>query len=120
MTPFKIATFNANSIRARLDQILGWLEREQPDALCIQETKVQDPDFPREPIEAAGYTVAFAGQKAHAGVATISKQAPTITQAGFDDEAMRHVFYTQIGACTSSTPMYPRGVNPITASSSAS
>ncbi len=112
MTPFKIATFNANSIRARLDQILGWLEREQPDALCIQETKVQDPDFPREPIEAAGYTVAFAGQKAHAGVATISKQAPTITQAGFDDEAMRHVFYTQIGDVHIVNTYVPQGREP--------
>ncbi len=113
MTPFKIATFNANSIRARLDQILGWLEREQPDVLCIQETKVQDPDFPREPIEATGYTVVFAGQKAHAGVATISKQAPTVTQAGFDDgsDAPR-LLYTQIGDVHIVNTYVPQGRDP--------
>lgn len=113
MTPFKIATFNANSIRARLDQILDWLEREQPDVLCIQETKVQDPDFPREPIESAGYTVVFAGQKAHAGVATISKQAPTVTQAGFDDgsDAPR-LLYTQIAGVHIVNTYVPQGREP--------
>ena len=44
---FKIATFNANSIRVRLPQILEWMAREQTDVLCVQETKVQDKDFPR-------------------------------------------------------------------------
>jgi len=42
----KIATFNANSVRARIDQIIEWLSREAPDVLCLQKTKVQDPDFP--------------------------------------------------------------------------
>ena len=46
----QVATFNANSIRTRLEQMLGWLDREAPDVLCIQETKVQDKDFPEEPF----------------------------------------------------------------------
>jgi exodeoxyribonuclease-3 len=70
----KIVTFNANSIRARLEIVLNWLKKEQPDVLAVQETKVQDADFPREPIEAAGWEVAFQGQKSYNGVAFISKK----------------------------------------------
>ncbi len=87
MSLFKIATFNANSIRSRLEQILAWLARESPDVLCIQETKVQDQDFPAQPIMEAGYHVIFRGQKAYAGVAIISKDAPQNVAAGLDDGA---------------------------------
>ena len=59
----KFATFNANSLRARLPILLHWLEREKPDVLCIQETKVQDKDFPVKPFEEAGYHTAFRGAK---------------------------------------------------------
>ncbi len=70
----KIATFNANSIRARLQIVLDWLKKEQPDVLAVQETKVQDHEFPREPFEAAGWHLAFRGQKSYNGVAFISKK----------------------------------------------
>ena len=69
----KVATFNTNSIRTRLPIILAWLEREEPDVLCVQETKVQDKDFPRSDFERAGYQVVFRGQKAYNGVALITK-----------------------------------------------
>jgi len=69
----KLATFNTNSIRARLPIITGWLDREQPDVVCIQETKVQDKDFPVDPFEEAGYHVIFKGQKSYNGVAIISR-----------------------------------------------
>jgi exodeoxyribonuclease-3 len=82
---FKIATFNANSIRVRLNQIIEWVGREKPDVLCVQETKVQDKDFPTLSIEKTGYHVVYAGQKSHAGVAVLTKQAPARVQAGFDD-----------------------------------
>ncbi len=85
MPAFKIATFNANSIRVRLAQILEWLDKEKPDVLCIQETKVQDEDFPRSDIENAGYSVIFNGQKSHAGVAIITRTTPEYSAAGFDD-----------------------------------
>jgi len=74
LLPLKIATFNANSIRVRLNIILDWLKKEQPDVLAVQETKVQDHEFPREPIEAAGWNVVFHGQKSYNGVAFISKK----------------------------------------------
>jgi len=72
----KIATFNCNSVRVRLDQILGWLAREAPDVLCLQETKVQDPDFPAAAFREAGYHVVFRGQKTYAGVAIASRAEP--------------------------------------------
>ena len=81
----KIATFNANSIRSRLPIILQWLEEHQPDVLGIQETKVQDADFPREAIEAAGYHVVFRGEKSYNGVALICKSEPQDVRFGFND-----------------------------------
>jgi exodeoxyribonuclease-3 len=81
----KVATYNANSIRARLDQVLDWLGRETADILCIQETKVQDKDFPEEPFREAGYHVIFRGQKSYAGVAIVSREEPQEATFGFDD-----------------------------------
>ncbi len=69
----KFATFNANSVRTRLPILLQWLEKETPDILCLQETKVQDKDFPVDPLEKAGYHVTFRGQKSYNGVAILSK-----------------------------------------------
>jgi len=81
----KVATFNANSIRARMELVLDWLERERPDILGLQETKVQDRDFPAEPLRGAGYQIVFRGQKAHAGVAMLSREEPQAVHFGFDD-----------------------------------
>ena len=82
---FKIATFNANSIRVRLPQIMSWMKDNEADVVCVQETKVQDEDFPQSPIEDAGLHVAFAGQKSHAGVAILARPELHNVQAGFDD-----------------------------------
>ena len=81
----RIATFNANSIRTRLPIILQWLESHQPDVLGIQETKVQDADFPKDAIEAAGWHVVFRGEKSYNGVALISRSEPEDVRFGFDD-----------------------------------
>ncbi len=67
------ATFNTNSIRARLPIILDWLDRERPDVLCVQETKAQDKDFPVDAFESTGYHAVFKGQKSYNGVAIISR-----------------------------------------------
>ena len=71
---FRIATWNVNSIRVRLPQVLQWLETVQPDVLALQETKVSDADFPVEEITAAGYHACFSGQKSYNGVAVLSKK----------------------------------------------
>jgi exodeoxyribonuclease III len=72
----KIATFNVNSVRRRLPLVLTWLEKHQPDVLCLQETKVQDADFPTADFEAAGYHAAIRGQRAYNGVATLTRKQP--------------------------------------------
>jgi exodeoxyribonuclease-3 len=82
---FKVVTYNANSIRARLPLVLEWLGRESPDVLCLQETKVQDKDFPAAPFQEIGYHVVFRGQKAHAGVAIVSRDEPQEAAFGLDD-----------------------------------
>ncbi|HEX2670710.1 MAG TPA: endonuclease/exonuclease/phosphatase family protein, partial [Polyangiaceae bacterium] len=65
----KVATWNVNSIRARLDHACDWLERVQPDVLCMQETKVTDDDFPTDEFMRLGYGIAMAGQLSYNGVA---------------------------------------------------
>ncbi|WP_299068808.1 endonuclease/exonuclease/phosphatase family protein, partial [Accumulibacter sp.] len=57
----KIASWNVNSLKVRLPQLLDWLAAEQPDIVCLQETKLEDHAFPQPEIEAAGYHVAFSG-----------------------------------------------------------
>ncbi|NJN47220.1 MAG: exodeoxyribonuclease III [Candidatus Competibacteraceae bacterium] len=69
----KIATWNVNSLRVRLPQVLDWLETEQPDILAVQETKTADPDFPLQAFIAAGYQALFSGQKTYNGVALFSR-----------------------------------------------
>lgn len=81
----KIATFNVNSVRSRLGILLDWLAAHRPDVMCLQETKVVDADFPAEAIRAAGYEVAFRGEKSYNGVAILSRQAPDEVAFGFDD-----------------------------------
>jgi exodeoxyribonuclease-3 len=70
---FKIASFNTNSIRSRIDIVISWLDKEQPDVLCLQETKVEDKDFPLESFKQAGFDVIFNGRKSYNGVAIISR-----------------------------------------------
>jgi exodeoxyribonuclease-3 len=81
-----VSSFNVNSLRARLPIVLDWLREKQPDVLCLQETKVQDKDFPAEVFDEAGYNYAFAGQKSYNGVAILAKDRIADIQAGFDDE----------------------------------
>jgi exodeoxyribonuclease III len=72
----KVATYNVNSIRQRLPIVLDWIGEHKPDVMCLQETKVQDADFPAEAIRRAGYHVAYRGMKAYNGVATIPRTPP--------------------------------------------
>ena len=69
----RIATWNVNSIKQRLDAAVTWLAERQPDIACFQETKCVDEAFPREPFEALGYNLAIHGQKTFNGVALLSK-----------------------------------------------
>lgn len=81
----KIATFNVNSLRKRFPIVLDWLAKHQPDVLCLQETKVQDTEFPLMDLHPSGYHVTFRGMKAYNGVAMLTKQPPEQVWHGFDD-----------------------------------
>ena len=70
----KIASWNVNSLKVRLPQLLDWLAAQQPDVVCLQETKLEDHNFPQQAIEAAGYQVAYSGQKTYNGVALLARQ----------------------------------------------
>ena len=82
----KVASFNVNSIRARLPIITDWLDKQSPDVLAVQETKVQDQDFPTEAFDAIGYQCTFRGQKSYNGVAFLSRIEASNVDAGFPDE----------------------------------
>jgi exodeoxyribonuclease-3 len=69
----KAISFNVNSIRTRLHQLEAVIEKHNPDFIGLQETKVNDPDFPLDTIQAMGYHVEYFGQKTHYGVAILSK-----------------------------------------------
>jgi exodeoxyribonuclease-3 len=96
----QLATWNVNSLTVRLPQVLDWLAANPVDALVLQETKTTDDKFPKEAIEAAGYKVAFFGQKTYNGVALLSRNDATEVVKnipGFDDDMARVIAGTVDG-----------------------
>jgi exodeoxyribonuclease-3 len=88
----KLATWNVNSLKVRLPQVLDWVGRQQPDVICLQETKTEDANFPRAQIEGAGLHALFAGQKTYNGVAILSRAPaadPVMSIPAFPDEQKR-------------------------------
>jgi exodeoxyribonuclease-3 len=83
----RIATWNVNSVKQRLDNLLAWLDERQPDIACLQETKCVDEAFPREPLEARGYNLALHGQKTFNGVAILSKARFDEVKTGLPGDA---------------------------------
>ena len=81
----KVVTWNVNSIRARNERLFAWIERERPDVLCLQETKVEDAGFPVEAMSRAGYQVVTYGQRSYNGVAIASTAPLTDVTRGFGD-----------------------------------
>jgi exodeoxyribonuclease-3 len=82
----KLATWNINSIRAREARLYAWLDRERPDVLCLQETKVEDQGFPLDAMKRAGYEVATFGQRSYNGVAIAARQPITDIVRGLGDD----------------------------------
>jgi exodeoxyribonuclease-3 len=82
----QIATWNVNSIRARMERLLAWLSERRPDVVCLQETKCTDDKFPREPIEELGYAIACFGQKTYNGVAILTRSSLEDVSCGIGDE----------------------------------
>lgn len=89
--PFSLLSWNVNSVRMRLDHVLTYLADNEPDIVCLQETKVEDKLFPRVPFMELGYTVSIHGSKGYAGVATMTKQKPDEVHQGFrEGKADKH------------------------------
>lgn len=87
-----LASWNVNSLKVRLPHLLDWLGEARPDVLCLQELKLEDHNFPRAEIEAAGYHVAFSGQKTYNGVALLARSPISDVVCGnplFPDEQKR-------------------------------
>ncbi len=81
----KIASWNVNGIRARIEHVTAWIKSNQPDVLALQETKVMDDMFPFEAFTSLGYEAMIYGQKSYNGVALLSKKSPKECTRGIDD-----------------------------------
>jgi exodeoxyribonuclease III len=115
----RIATWNVNSIKQRIDSAAAWLKERAPDIVCLQETKCVDDAFPREPFEALGYNLAVHGQKTFNGVAILSKLpfdevTPRLPGADEDDHArfIEAQVSTPTGALRIASIYLPNG-NPV-------
>ena len=110
----KIATWNVNSLKVRLPHVLDWLERAKPDALCLQETKTEDKNFPFDALREAGYHAAIFGQKTYNGVAILAHTPPADVAtgiAGFADEQKRVIAAT-VGDTRIVCAYFPNGQSP--------
>jgi exodeoxyribonuclease-3 len=96
---FRLATWNVNSLKVRLPHLLDWLGRIRPDAVCLQETKTEDRNFPLGEIEAAGYRVVYSGQKTYNGVAILSRAPLSAELRGIPDfpDDLKRVIAATIG-----------------------
>src|SRR4051794_11600848 len=108
----KIATYNVNSIRRRLPIVLDWLAANSPDALCLQETKTPDGEFPVDAIREAGYHATFRGMKGYNGVATLTRVPPDRVLHGLhegpDNEDAR-ILLTEISGVPIINSYVPQG-----------
>jgi exodeoxyribonuclease-3 len=115
----RVATWNVNSVKQRLDGLVSWLEARRPDIVCLQETKCVDETFPREPLEGLGYNVAIHGQKTFNGVAILSRLpfdevTPRLPGDDADDHArfIEAVVSTRTGVLRIASIYLPNGNPP--------
>ncbi|MDQ2080671.1 exodeoxyribonuclease III [Xanthobacteraceae bacterium Astr-EGSB] len=117
----RIATWNVNSVKQRIGNLVAWLSERAPDVVCLQETKCVDEAFPREPLEALGYNLAVHGQKTFNGVAILSKRPIEDVRCGLagddgDDHArfLEAVVSTGTGVVRIASLYLPNGNPPDT------
>ncbi|HEY6723353.1 MAG TPA: exodeoxyribonuclease III [Polyangiaceae bacterium] len=109
-----IASWNVNSIRARTDAVLAWLDRTQCDVLCMQETKVVDGEFPRDEFVRRGYELAISGQATYNGVAIASRHPLEDVRAGFlgdPDASEKRILSARVRGSRIVTVYVPNGKN---------
>lgn len=109
----KLATWNVNSLKVRLPQVLAWAEKHRPDALCLQETKLEDAKFPHPEIAAAGYQVLCSGQKTYNGVAILSRIAGSDCATAIADyeDVQKRVIAATVGGVRIICAYIPNGEN---------
>lgn len=108
----KLATWNVNSVRSRLERLLAWIEKYPVDILCLQEIKCRDEDFPTQAITDAGYHQYVFGQKTYNGVAILSKTPPQHVRRGFDDgidDGQSRFIEAEIGSLRVLNAYFPSG-----------
>ena len=108
----KLATWNVNSVRARLPRVLAWLDASAPDVLCLQETKVEDAAFPTDEFMARGYRVALFGQRTYNGVAIVSRsEALDVTRglAGATEDPQARLIAATIEGVRVLSAYFPNG-----------
>ncbi|MGH8245510.1 MAG: exodeoxyribonuclease III [Gammaproteobacteria bacterium] len=95
---FKVATWNVNSLRVRLPQVLAWMRLCCPDVLAMQETKITDAEFPADDFQDAGYEIVHSGQKTYNGVAIASRGSPRRVLTDFPDfpDPQRRLIHVEI------------------------
>lgn len=107
----RIATWNVNSLKVRLPHVLDWLASEKPDALCLQELKMEDKAFPLEAIQEAGYHAVFNGQKTYNGVAILSPEpvSDTIKDIPDFEDAQKRIIAATVGDVRVICGYFPNG-----------
>jgi exodeoxyribonuclease-3 len=107
----KLATWNVNSIRVRLPQVLEWLKKEDPDVLCLQETKITDEEFPAAAFHDAGYHAVYTGQKTYNGVATLSRvpAADVVTSLAGADGTQKRLLAATVNGVRTVNAYIPNG-----------
>ena len=107
----RIATWNINGIRAREEYLLRWLDARKPDLVGLQETKIQDADFPHVVLADAGYKAVVHGQKSWNGVAVLSREDVSVTQAGLPgrEEAGARLITVEQGGLSFTSVYVPNG-----------
>ena len=110
----RIATWNVNSLRVRLDHLRQWLAANPVDAIALQELKLPDEQFPREEIEALGFRAVHYGQKTYNGVAILARQQPADVVTGIpgDDDPQRRVIAATVGGIRLVNVYVPNGQTP--------
>lgn len=107
----RIATWNINGLRARLDYLLHWLRARRPDVVGLQELKLQDNQFPEDALRAEGYHVVAHGQKAWNGVAVLSREPAEVLQTGLpgQEEAGSRLLTARVAGIDFTTVYVPNG-----------
>lgn len=110
----RIASWNVNSLKVRLPQVLDWLAKHQPDALCLQEIKLEDANFPLAAIQDAGYFAVYSGQKTYNGVAILSRVPARNSVCGIDgfEDPQRRVISADVDGVRLVCAYVPNGQSP--------